>query len=338
MSYRYGLVVAALILTGGSAAADTIDIQTAVRESEKQGCRVGEVQPVLAIQIPAFFYHPWFEGVAVARSGSVYTSEQCTGNVYRIRPSGRRSVIATIPYGIENDPGCNNAGTLGLGISDDGDVWVVVLSWLPESHGVWRIKRDGTAELAVPLPPNEAVIPNAITFDPNGNLYVTESVAGAIWKAPPGGQATLWLQSDILAPPAGGFFGANGIGYKHGALYVVNTDKGGIVKVPLNRDGSPGEPVGIATGLNGPDGLTFDAFGNLYVVTAYGAQLVRIGAQGTPEVVLDLGAAGVAYPTSLDFGKTVREMNTVYITNFIPLPGQPNLVEVNLCEHDRSLR
>jgi hypothetical protein len=45
-----------------------------------------------------------------------------------------------------------------------------------------------------------------------------------------------------------------------------------------------------------------------------------------------MAAAGVAYPTSVDLGKVVREMNTAYIANFIPKAGEPNLVKVNLCE------
>jgi sugar lactone lactonase YvrE len=182
------------------------------------------------------------------------------------------------------------------------------------------------------MSPDEAPVPNALAFDPHGNLYITESFLGTIWKAPPGGAAAPWLQSDLLLPPVGGVFGANGIAYWRGAFYVANTDNGTIVKVPRRRDGSPGDPMVIASGLNGPDGVTVDAFGNLYLVTAYGAQLVRIRPGRTPEIVLDMAAAGVSYPTSVDIGKSVRKMNTAYITNFLPQPGAPNLVKVDLCE------
>jgi sugar lactone lactonase YvrE len=338
MSYRYVLAIAALFLASSHAAADTIDGKKAIlslRHCTAKPCTVGEVQPVLALESNGNFANAYFEGVAVGKTGSIYTSEQCTGDVYRIRPNGRTTVIATIPYGVQNDPGCNLAGGLGLAISEDGDIWLAVISWIPESHGVWRIRRDGSAELAVPMSPDDAPVPNALAFDHDGNLYVTESFLGAVWKVSPGGAATLWLQSDLLVPPEGGVFGANGIAYKHGALYVANTDKGILVKVPLMQDGSAGDPVVIATGLNGPDGVTLDASGNLYAVTAYGAQLVRIRHQGGPEVVLEMAPAGVAFPTSVDFGKSVREMNTAYIANAIPLAGQPNLVKVNLCERDR---
>jgi sugar lactone lactonase YvrE len=276
------------------------------------------------------FLHLWFEDVATDKNGSIYTQEQCTGDVYRIRPNGEWKVITTIPYGVENNYTCDYADGLGWAVSEDGDLWLVVLSWLDQSHGVWRIHRSGKAELAVPLSPVDVPLPNAITFDPKGNLYITESFTGSIWKVRPGGAAELWLQHDLLAPSTA--FGANGIVYLRGALYVANTDKGTIVKVPLLRDGDPGDPVVIASGLDGPDGVTAEAFGNLYLVTAYGAQLVRIRPRGTPEIVLDMAAAGVSYPTSVRFGKIVREMNTAYIANMIPSPGEPNLVKVNLCE------
>jgi sugar lactone lactonase YvrE len=336
MSHRIGLSIVTFVLAGSFGVADTVDVNNEVESSRHcrtRNCTVGEVQPFLALQNENFL-HLWFEGVATDKDGSVYTQEQCTGDVYRIRPSGKWKVIATIPYGVENNYTCDYAGGLGLAVSDDGDIWVVVFSWLDQSHGVWRIHPNGRAELAVPLPPAEAALPNAITFDPEGNLYITESWGGAVWKARPGGTAELWLQGDLLAPIAPYGFGANGIVYMRGALYVANSDQGTIVKIPLRRDGSPGNPVVIANGLNGPDGVTVDAFGNLYLVTAWGAQLVRIRPRGTPEIVLDMAAAGVSYPTGVDIGKIVREMNTAYIANFIPKPGEPNLVKVNLCQRD----
>lgn len=229
-----------------------------------------------------------------------------------------------------------SAGTLGLAVSRDGDVWVVVISWVPESHGVWRIGRDGWAELAVPMAPDEAPVPNGLTFDPHGNMYVTESFLGEIWRASPGGEATLWFQSDLLIPPEGGVFGANGIVYEGGALYVASSDQGTIVRVPIRHDGSPGRPAVVASGLNGPDGLAISAFGELYAVTAYGGELVRIRRGTEPQVVVDLRAAGVAYPTSVDFSKRPTGAETAYVANFVPLEGEPNLVRMNLCE--RRLR
>jgi sugar lactone lactonase YvrE len=302
----------------------------------KEACLAGEVRTVLAIPNDPRFLSPFVEGVAVANDGSIYAAEACTGDVYRIR-KGTKSIIATIPYGMENDFFCSNAFTLGLA-AHGADVWVVVVSsglgpaGPGPAHGVWRIHQNGKLELAVPLSPIDAPIPNALAFDPDGNLYITETAMGAVWKVPPVGAATVWVRHDLLAPLTG--IGANGIAYLNGALIVVNTDRGTLVKVPVRPDGSPGTPVVIATGFNGPDGVTVGPDDILYLVTAFGAQLIRIGPEGTPEIVLDLAAAGVAFPTSVDFGKSDKEKNTAYIANANPNPGEPSLVSVDLCGRD----
>ena len=175
MSYRLSFVMATFVLTAAFATADTMEVKKAAlssRDCGKKACNVGEVEPVLDLQPTPKYADTYFEGVAVGRDVSIYVAEACTGQVYRIRPNGRRSLIATIPYGVENDFYCNAAGTLGLAVSDNGDVWVVVISVSPDSHGVWRVRHDGSVELAVPMPPF-STFPNALAFDPKGNLYIT---------------------------------------------------------------------------------------------------------------------------------------------------------------------
>jgi streptogramin lyase len=294
-------------------------------------CQAGQVQPLLSVP-GGDFDRRLFEGVAVTPHGTVFTQDQCSGDVYRLRRNGAASVFANIPYGVDNDKACNKAGGLGLALSRDGSLWIAVLSWVPESHGIWRVTMDGSADLAVPMSPDEAPVPNGIAFDPRGNLWVSETLLGSIWKVTPDGEATLWFTDAILRAPEGGIFGANGIVYKDGALFTANTDAGTIVKIPIRRDGSPGKARIVTSGLNGPDGVTVDSHGDLYTVTCYGAQLVHIRPGAVPEVVVDMRAAGVSYPVSVDFLRHPYGLDTAYITNFLPEPGEPNLVKVNLCE------
>jgi len=335
---RVLLSVLVLILSGHLVAAGDEPTPLAgtgvLSQLKGKACWVGDVRPVLSLPPIDPFHSLFFEGVAVARNGIVYTQEQCTGDVYEIDRHGTASVIGNIDYGVSNDEYCNQAGGLGMAIGADGDLWVAVISWVPESHGVWRVGRDGSAELAVPMSFEVAPVPNGLAFDSRGNLYVTESLVGGIWKVEPGGEATLWLEDELLAPPGGPWtgFGANGIAFRHRSLYVANTDRGIVLRVPIRRDGSAGEPTVISSGLVGPDGLAFDTFGQLFAITAYGGEVVRVRRGREPEVVVDLRGAGVDYPASLAFKRNPQGNDTAYITNFMPLEGQPNLVKVNLCQ------
>jgi len=290
---------------------------------QPKACEPGPVQTVL--DIPG----GWCEGTAVAQNGDIYTSDQVTFNVYRITPSGESSLFAHL-YDMYN-PDAAYAGALGMAFARNGDLWIAMLNFMePARHGLYRVSPDGRFELAVAMNPDEIVAPNGLAFDPHGDLYITECINGGIWKVVNGqNTATLWLVHDLLAPPATGVFGANGIVYKDGALFVANTDQGTILKVPVGRDGSPGEPTVLTSGLNGPDGLTLGPDGELYAACCYGGQLARITEDGAVEVVL---GAGLGYPTTPVFGKARSGRRTVFLTNFLSsMNGLPSLIKVELC-------
>jgi sugar lactone lactonase YvrE len=279
------------------------------------------------------------EAIAVGKDGSIYTSDFCSGDVFRILPDGSATTLASIPYGVDNS-NCDIGTTLGVAVADDESVWVVAWSGVAESHGVWRIEQDGSMELAIPLPPEAAAIPNDIVFDPAGSLYITESKGGAIWKASPGGAAEVWLTTELLAPPEGQDFGANGIAYREGVIYAANFARGTILQVPIESDGSAGTPAVFATiaphgeGLTGPDGLEFDAAGDLYTVTAGGAQMVRIPPSGEPEVVLDLASLGLTFPTGIGFAPSEGQAHVAYVSNPGAAEGEADVVKLNLCPGD----
>ena len=53
---------------------------------------------------------------------------------------------------------------------------------------------------------------NDITFDRAGNVYVSDSAQGIIWKSPPnGGVATAWIDDPLLRTAGVPPFGANGL-------------------------------------------------------------------------------------------------------------------------------
>src|SRR6267378_3787300 len=72
---------------------------------------------------------------------------------------------------------------------------------------------------------DSAAGPNALTFDTAGNVYISDSFHGVIWKTGPnGGAATSWASSILLRTTGKPPFGANGIAFdKDGAMFVANT-------------------------------------------------------------------------------------------------------------------
>ncbi len=114
----------------------------------------------------------------------------------------------------------------------------------------------------------------------------------------------------------------NGIAYFEGDLYVTNSEKGLIVRIPVNPDGSAGEPEQVAGGeaLFGLDGLEVDVHGRLYAALNVQNRVIRVD-PGTGEVTDVAGAAGepdpaLDFPASLAFGTARGMQKTLFITNY----------------------
>jgi sugar lactone lactonase YvrE len=294
------------------------------------------------------------EGIAIDRQGHLYVSLRGvlaggvrSSSVVKIDPQeGTLEVLVTldedVPLGLE--------GALGVVVDSKGDVYVALVSGDPTTHGVWRIDPDGSA---MRLPGSETIaFPNALTFDARGNLYVTNTVLGEVWRFPNGeGPGEVWIQDPALADPGNPLLpapiGANGIAFAPPrTLYVANTEGALLAEIPIEPDGSPGALRVVAQGFDllTIDGIAVDVNGDVYAVIA-GAQvlgndpLVRID-PGTGEVVsLTNELAAFDTPTSLAFGtggKTDRK--SVYVVNaalrggLIPQGSGPGIVQVGVGE------
>jgi sugar lactone lactonase YvrE len=300
------------------------------------------------------------EGVAVDKVGNVYVSATAaTGSdqIWKFAPSGADSVLVDL-----GAPGY----AAGLAVDAVGNVYMARL--IVPGHGVYRVSPEGDAAL---LTGTEQIVgADALAFDHRGTLYVTEIFSGVftgdpstsvfdqggIWRVPKRGTAELWLRDELLTGLAPNLFpfpvGANGIGFYHGDLYVINSDKALVVRIPVRPNGSPGQPEvwkqvedvpeSFLYGSPLPlilDGLALDAHGNVYIAVPSRCAIVRINAgdqsQETiavyPEVPLDA-------PLSLAFGTGKGERESIFVTNsgmsvlFVPeLPwAGPGLVKIEV--------
>lgn len=310
------------------------------------------------------------EAVAVADNGDVFTVEFYSGTVYRIDTDGKSKVIATLfPAG--KYP---SLFALGLLLGDDGSLYVLANTGDPATHGVWQVFLDGRVRLVAAIPtqgflngqPTSTFL-NAQVFDRQGNRYVTDSDLGAIWKVSREGTVQLWAQSDLLiwATDPTGPFGAAGIAYRDGTLYVVNVDTGAgtlpnvrgtnypVVSVPIERDGSAGLIQVAAVGdIRAADGIAFDRRGYMYIADFGGepaweslswafpyagpARLLRFDPDGTNEKVI--AEAGLCNSAKVAIHRNTAYITNLYVTGVDPfgfagcLPEVvPNIVKVDLC-------
>jgi hypothetical protein len=163
---------------------------------------------------------------------------------------------------------------------------------------------------------------NALTFDHSGNVYISDSFQGIIWRtAPTGGVAIAWLTDPLLTTSGYPPFGANGLAFNHAAtaLLVANTGDDAVITVPVTN-GNAGKPKVLAYSINGADGLIVDADDNIWVAANQSNEIVVLNSTG--KVIAKLGdfdgidphgaAAGLLFPASL-----VASGEFIYVTNLL---------------------
>jgi sugar lactone lactonase YvrE len=137
-----------------------------------------------------------------------------------------------------------------------------------------------------------ARVPNALTFDKAGNLYVSDSFQGAIFRianpnaCAPSCAAQLWAHDPLLATAGFPPFGANGLVFNadESALFVANTGDDRILKIdPATKAVSV-----FAESINGADGIVFDRLGRLWVAANQNDEVVALNGNG--RVVVRLGS------------------------------------------------
>ena len=293
------------------------------------GSRVRPVLSLAAPQLP--------ESIAISPRGDMYLSLNPLREILKVTPGGTQSVFATIP-----------AGTASLGVRLDaaGNVYVAA-----PGSGVWRIPDGGGTPAMIAAIPG---LPNALAFDHRGNVYVSESLGGAIYRITRHGAVSVWAQSPLLVGttgpgpcglvhPSGLPLGANGIAFDaRGDLLVNNTTLGTVVRIRAR----PGGHAGRASVLAGPDcrlwgadGIALDARGNLYVAANAERDIVRISPGGRLHVLASFAAGDPLFsPSDIAFGTRRGDRKQIFITNFarftngtgagvvtmrVGVPGQP---------------
>jgi sugar lactone lactonase YvrE len=256
------------------------------------------------------------ESITADDAGNLYFS--MGGTLQKYTTDHQLVTLATIPV-----PVMQGAATLGVKVGPDGFIYMATASFNPSvsSAFVWKISPTGQVTQFADLNQPWA-IPNDLVFDPQGNLYVTDSGLGQIYKIDPQGQVSVWFKDALLLgdptnPVAGAPLGANGIAFDrfHRHLYLANTDFGRILRIGFHHGQARGiETVTTSSLLRGADGIAFDALGILFVAVNASDRIATVGWNGRVSVLTE--GAPLDAPSSLVFGTNCSDRQTLFTTNF----------------------
>jgi len=276
--------------------------------------------------LPAGALNP--EGIAIEpRSGDVYVTGfnptgAGAGQIYVFDDDGRfiRTITVTgstsALLGLDFHPTTHALLVLDIGAGNVLDV----------------DPRTGVATTIMSAGPSAGL--NALTFDRVGNIYVSASFSGVIFRTGPhGGPATIWKSDPLLTTTGFPPFGANGLDFNsdESALFVANTGNDTVVRIAKNGDVAGAATV-FTNSINGADGLFLDEHDNVWVCANQSDEIVVVDKTGKAisklgdfDGLRDGSPVGLLFPASL-----VRHGDWIYITNLSldlrPVVGQQSIV------------
>lgn len=217
------------------------------------------------------------ECVLVARDGSVFTAD-FRGGVAALRPDGTHQLItgriADLPQGLKPN---------GIALDRDGSFLIAHLG--TGEGGVFRLTREGQASPVLREVDGLALPPtNYATRDAQGRLWITVSTRlmprERDWR-PDAASGFI-----VLFDGRGARIVADGLGYTNECmpspdgryLYVNETYSRHLARFALRADGTLGPKERLVEFGPGefPDGLAFDAEGQIWITAIVGNRLLRV--------------------------------------------------------------
>jgi gluconolactonase len=257
-----------------------------------------EVKAVKVAEVPGYT-----EGVVIDREGAVYISDVYNGNIYRIGSDGAARVWAHTgaPNGHKILPDGTHL------VCDGKERAVLRLDSAGKIMDKASTESDGKPLRA----------PNDLTLDPRGGFYFTDP-GGSNLQNPIGTVHYVDARGKTHLV-AGGLAFPNGIALSPDGrtLFVGESNHNRILSYNINAPGKVGR-MRVFANLptregeqiaNEPDGICFDAAGNLYVAH-YGMRQVQV--LSPKGKLLRRYAAGNLTTSNVAFGGA--RMDTLYVT------------------------
>ncbi|HEY6274319.1 MAG TPA: SMP-30/gluconolactonase/LRE family protein [Terriglobales bacterium] len=259
--------------------------------------------------------HP--EGVAVGRDGTLYAGGEA-GQVYRISSDGKKTETLATTGGF----------CLGVTLDRQEDIYICNCG----TRSLIKVTQKGEVTIVADSTDDRRFVnPNFSVFDSRGNLYFSDS---GEWKQANGVVYRLDCDGHVNIFAPGPFHFANGLALdaaeRH--LYVVESNLDRVVRIEIKADGTASTAEVYAEGLaRVPDGLAFDAEGNLYVAAYASNSIYRVSTDRSVKLLCqDVENLLLCAPTNCAFGGP--DFDQLYVGNLgrshisvldLKIKGQP---------------
>ncbi len=261
----------------------------------------------------------FLESIAIAEDGTIFTSNLFDGKVYAIK-NGKANLLFDF-----------DGMAAGLSNLDKNHI-LLTGSSKDKKALVYKINtKNGDAEILALFP--QGMVLNGISRLDKSNFLIADSFKGVLWKLnTDDASVSIWLEHDLLkkASSEGQNPGANGVKVKNGFVYISNTEKQTMLKLPINKNSSPGEIKVFHSNVVFND-FEVDQAGNIYGASNVFDNVVKVSLNGEKTVIAQYDQ-GVAGSTCLTWRSKKEEYLLVSTNGGILKPNKCDVTPAKIVE------
>lgn len=249
----------------------------------------------------AFPKNTWLENFAITKNGTLFLTNYPQGLVYKVSSDGaKKETYAKI-----------NGKIAGIATFKNDQFLVTGWDTLGKPS-IFHINSDRKVDKITRI--EGGMFPNGIINFYGETYLIADSYAGCIWLYDASSnRVTVWLKDKLLerSSEKSEFPAANGLKIYKDYLYISNTEKQTLVRVPLIKS-KPGTPFEFLNKVN-IDDFTFDDIGDIYAATNVYSSVIKISTKKEVSIVADL-SSGVAGSTAVAFAKDQSGNRILYVS------------------------